>query len=221
MQTHTTPLPALSGAPRLLLASPGPRACGTGDPRSLGPCPPGEMPLGRAGAAPCRARLPETRRAPGDRGGGSGSGGAQGSGFFPMCSQPGTSPRRAPSTGHDKEPVSQKCLLSATAGQPVTGMISGSIRAHTALSQGCGGAGPQPPAQPARKRLQEGWRQHDGGHRRLDHGRWSCEAGKSQEGQGRAMGSCLCPRIGTCRNSNQRTEVVAGGRHGKLFSVPG
>lgn len=227
-QPRTTALPARSGAPRPRLAPGWGPGSGTGaaawEPRSLGRSPPGEMPLGWAGDATCRARLPATRRAPGAHGSGSGGGSAQGPecpGFFPMCSQPGTSPRRPPSIGHDKEPVSQKCLLSATASQPVTEMISRSIRAHTALSHGCEGAGAQPAVQPARERLQKGWRQHDGGHRRLDHGRWSCKAGKSQEGQGRAMGSCLCPRIGTCRNSNQRTKVVGGGRDGKPFSIPG
>lgn len=220
-QPHTVPLPAPSGAPSL----PGRWGCSGASPVGWGrtsggstPQPSREMPLGWAGDATCRARLPGSRRAPGAHGSGSAGGGAPGTerpGFFPICSQPGTSPRRPPSIGHDKEPVSQKCLLSAASCQPVTGMISRSIRRHGFVAR-LRRRGAAAPGAACPKKPSKGWRQHDG-HRRLDHGRWSWKAGKSREGQGRATGSCLCPRIGTCRNSNQRTKVVGGGRDGKFF----
>lgn len=196
-QPRTVPLPALSGAPSL----PERRGCSGTSPRPgkglgsrtgaqaepagvPGPSPAGEMPFGWAGDSMCRAKLPGSRRAAGGHGSGSGGSRAPGTerpGFFPMCSQPGTSPRRPPSIGHDKEPVSQKCLLSAAACQPVTEMISRSIRTGTALSHGCGARGRSPRHSPPGRAF--GWRPPAAGPRAVElQGRE--KPGKARKGYG-------------------------------------
>lgn len=112
--------------------------------------------------------LPVTRRAPGTHGSSSSRQptlwGPKALSFFPLCSQPGIffSPTDLSSTGHNKEPVSQKHLLSAAAGRPVAEISWRFVRARNCfiallhLPRRGAGKGCGPAARPAMKKASEG-----------------------------------------------------------------
>lgn len=197
-----------------------------GTPSTLGPAP--QPTLGeKAVEATSSVMLPVTRRAPGTHGSSSSRQptlwGPKALSFFPLCSQPGIffSPTDLSSTGHNKEPVSQKHLLSAAAGRPVAEISWRFVRARNCfiallrLPRRGAGKGCGPAARPAMKKASEGAGHGSMEvHQRLDRRRWSCKGGKTWGGQGKATGSCRGLRIASHLQEQPPWHKSSRGRKG-------